>query len=149
MGHDKNSIDARPSMVKKNIFVSVDSTTACDLVKIQSNFAYLWKKNTLLQWFVGLGKNSIGTRSPPKNKYIFSFPATVLLWCLGVVIGASLSDLIFVEAANTCGKLFLSQRLFILDYYMYFYKSIDPVPINDIQTPPLPPQQWPNWVFYF
>ena len=33
---------------------------------------------------------------------------------MGVVIGAPLYDLITFQAANICGKLFLSKRLFIL-----------------------------------
>ena len=43
---------------------------------------------------------------------------------MGVVIGAPLSDLITIEAANIWGKLFLSQRLFILDQDIeYFLNS--------------------------
>ena len=34
---------------------------------------------------------------------------------LVVVIGAPLSDPIVIEAANICGKAFLSQKLFIMD----------------------------------
>ena len=38
---------------------------------------------------------------------------------MGVVIGAPVSDLVTIEAANIWGKLFHSRRLFILDYLIH------------------------------
>ena len=74
-----NLIDARPSTVKKYIFSCYSSTVV---------HGTRWKKLCLLLSVVLLHwtlKNPIGTLSLlKKHTYIVSFPATVLLWCMGL-----------------------------------------------------------------
>ena len=76
MGLDKNSIDTRPSTVKKNIFVS-----GCSTAGVYSVAHYHHRKIYIFSFlsmycYMGLGKKSIETLPPPKKKL---FLTTVLL----------------------------------------------------------------------
>ena len=70
----KDSIDTRPQL-KKNCFWLQYYYGAFDLEKIESESTLTEKKNltTVLLWYIGLRKNSIGTRSPPKKKFVSGY----------------------------------------------------------------------------